>query len=292
MPRLGVGALVSRDVFLELGGDAENQPEFTMVRLTEGSTPDTLIAAERERVPRRRERHDVVHRHEAGRAAPARRGRDRTCAARSWSATRSCSWCSSMRSGSACARNRRDLAVLRVIGCTRRQLDAISTWQTAPFVVAALLVGIPLGLAVGRFAFTAFAQSLGVVDTVAISAPLVVVLVVVVLAGVALAATVRGSRRLGGSAPPSCCVSCDVADQGVACVTRRASRTQPVKAGTMVMGAATSGVTGLTDSMSRFQNSWLSFAAPIDPFLNPNLNDVAANEQAGAGTWTTCTPSR
>ena len=34
--------------------------------------------------------------------------------------------------------NRHDLAVLRVVGCTRRQLDAITAWQAAPFAVGAV----------------------------------------------------------------------------------------------------------------------------------------------------------
>ena len=39
MPRLGVGALVTRDAFLRMGGDPANQPEFTTVRLADGADP-------------------------------------------------------------------------------------------------------------------------------------------------------------------------------------------------------------------------------------------------------------
>ena len=39
MPRLGVGALVTRDAFLRMHGDPANQPEFTTVRLADGADP-------------------------------------------------------------------------------------------------------------------------------------------------------------------------------------------------------------------------------------------------------------
>ena len=93
--------------------------------------------------------------------------------------------------------NRHDLAVLRVIGCTRRQLDAITAWQAAPFAVGAILLGIPLGIALGRFAFRQFAQSLAVVDDVTISGAVLAVLAgaVVVAAVIADVAAVAGARR-------------------------------------------------------------------------------------------------
>ena len=83
--------------------------------------------------------------------------------------------------------NRRDLAVLQVIGCTRRQLNAITVWQAAPFVLGMVVLGIPLGIGLGRFAFTRFAQSLAVVDEVTISVALVVALVAAILVAAAIA---------------------------------------------------------------------------------------------------------
>ncbi len=93
--------------------------------------------------------------------------------------------------------NRHDLAVLRVIGCTRRQLDTVTAWQVTPLALGALLVGIPIGVAFGRLAFRQFAQSLAVVDDASTSAAMWVALVVAVLAG-------RGDRRSrrGGGRPP------------------------------------------------------------------------------------------
>ena len=57
---------------------------------------------------------------------------------------------------------RRELAVLRALGCVGRQLRATVRWQALTVVGAGLVVGVPLGLACGRLAFGAFADSLGV----------------------------------------------------------------------------------------------------------------------------------
>ena len=83
--------------------------------------------------------------------------------------------------------------MLRVLGCTRGQLDAVASWQVAPVVGAALVVGVPLGLAVGRLAFARFAQSLAVVDDVSISFSDLAVLVVAVLLAAAAAVVVAAT---------------------------------------------------------------------------------------------------
>ena len=83
--------------------------------------------------------------------------------------------------------NRHDLAVLRVIGCTRGQLDAVTAWQVTPLALGAVLVGIPIGVAFGRVAFRQFAQSLAVADDASTSAAMWVALVVAVLLAAALA---------------------------------------------------------------------------------------------------------
>lgn len=59
-------------------------------------------------------------------------------------------------------RRRRDLAVLRTIGFTRRQVRAAVAWQAATLTVVALAVGIPAGIIGGRFAWLAFARQIGV----------------------------------------------------------------------------------------------------------------------------------
>ena len=55
-----------------------------------------------------------------------------------------------------------DLAVLRALGCTRRQLESTMRWQTSMLIGSALVVGIPLGLIANQFAWTAFTERVGV----------------------------------------------------------------------------------------------------------------------------------
>jgi len=64
---------------------------------------------------------------------------------------------------SAVRRRRRDLAVLKTLGFVRRQVSATVACQATAFAVAAVVVGVPLGIAVGRWAWRLVANSLGVV---------------------------------------------------------------------------------------------------------------------------------
>jgi predicted lysophospholipase L1 biosynthesis ABC-type transport system permease subunit len=57
---------------------------------------------------------------------------------------------------------RRELAVLRTIGLTRRQIRSVVHLHGVVVAVTALLVGVPLGLASGRAGWRAFATHLGV----------------------------------------------------------------------------------------------------------------------------------
>jgi len=59
-------------------------------------------------------------------------------------------------------RRRRDLAVLRTIGFTRRQVRAAVAWQAATLMAGALALGIPAGLICGRLAWLAFTREVGV----------------------------------------------------------------------------------------------------------------------------------
>jgi FtsX-like permease family len=73
---------------------------------------------------------------------------------------------------------RRDLALLKALGLRSRQLRAVVGWQITTILVIAAAVGLPLGVAVGNWAWTTFANSIGVV-------PLPVVPVTALLAGIA-----------------------------------------------------------------------------------------------------------
>ena len=65
-------------------------------------------------------------------------------------------------------RRRRELALLKTLGMTRRQVRAIVAWQTTVTLVIAAGAGLPLGLALGRWAWQAFAGSLGVAPVTAV----------------------------------------------------------------------------------------------------------------------------
>ena len=86
-------------------------------------------------------------------------------------------------------RRRGELALLKVVGMTRRQIWAVIAWQTTLTLLIAVVAGGVLGIVGGRLAWHAFAGSLGVVPVVEVSAPaLILGLAVLVLAGNLLAA--------------------------------------------------------------------------------------------------------
>lgn len=59
-------------------------------------------------------------------------------------------------------RRRRDLAVLKTLGLRRPQVSAVVAWQASVLTAVALLVGLPLGLIAGRWAWAVFANAVGV----------------------------------------------------------------------------------------------------------------------------------
>ena len=84
---------------------------------------------------------------------------------------------------------RRELAVLRALSLTRRQVRAVIAWQTTTILVLSIAVGLPLGIAAGHWAWGSFAASIGVVPvTVVPWGPLLAGLLAVLVAGVALTA--------------------------------------------------------------------------------------------------------
>jgi hypothetical protein len=58
-------------------------------------------------------------------------------------------------------RRRRDFALLKVLGMFRRELSAVAFWQVATVTAVALVVGVPLGIAGGRWAWQLFASQAG-----------------------------------------------------------------------------------------------------------------------------------
>jgi hypothetical protein len=60
-------------------------------------------------------------------------------------------------------RRRRDLALLKTLGLTRRQLAAVVAWQASVAVAIGVVIGVPLGIITGRALWNRFANALHVV---------------------------------------------------------------------------------------------------------------------------------
>jgi hypothetical protein len=74
-------------------------------------------------------------------------------------------------------RRRRDLALLKTLGFTERQLAATVAWHATTAVAIGVVFGVPLGIAVGRWLWDLFAQQIN-----AVPAPVVPVTQVVLIA--------------------------------------------------------------------------------------------------------------
>lgn len=98
-------------------------------------------------------------------------------------------------------RRRRELALLKTLGLTRRQVMAAVAWQASVILVVAALIGVPLGAAAGHWAWAAFATSLGAVPVTVVPVPaLLAGIVVLLVAGNLLAA---GPGAVAARTPPA-----------------------------------------------------------------------------------------
>ena len=57
-------------------------------------------------------------------------------------------------------RRRRELALLKTLGFTQRQLAATVAWQSSVSAIAGVIVGLPIGIGIGRWLWTLFAQAI------------------------------------------------------------------------------------------------------------------------------------
>ena len=87
-------------------------------------------------------------------------------------------------------RRRRDLAILKTLGLVRRQIRHAVAWQATTIVAIALLIGLPAGIAGGRWAWRVFAAELGVLPEPAV--PLTTILIAIP-AALALANLIAGA---------------------------------------------------------------------------------------------------
>ena len=92
---------------------------------------------------------------------------------------------------------RRDLALLKTIGFVRRQLAAAVAWQATVAAAVGIVIGIPLGLVVGRWLWDLFAQQISAVPYPTVSVPSVALVAVgtVVLANLVAAVPARTAAR-------------------------------------------------------------------------------------------------
>jgi hypothetical protein len=99
--------------------------------------------------------------------------------------------------GSSVRQRRRELAVLRTLGFTRRQLGASVAWQASSSVLVGVVIGVPLGILVGRELWTLFARQIYAVPLATVPTVSLVLLGVtaLVLANVVAIAPRRSASR-------------------------------------------------------------------------------------------------
>jgi ABC-type lipoprotein release transport system permease subunit len=95
-------------------------------------------------------------------------------------------------------RRRRDLAIMKSLGCTGRQVGSIVAWQATTSCAVALVVGLPLGVAGGRWAWQAVASGIGSASpsAVPLAAVAITALGTLVLGNLVAAWPARASRRI------------------------------------------------------------------------------------------------
>jgi len=89
-------------------------------------------------------------------------------------------------------RSRRQLAELKVLGFVQRQLSAAVAWHASIAVAIGIGVGIPLGIVLGRWLWTLFADEIGAVPAPAVPVPSLLLAAIVALVLANAAAVVPG----------------------------------------------------------------------------------------------------
>jgi hypothetical protein len=79
------------------------------------------------------------------------------------------------------SRRRREVGLLKVLGFVNGQVISTVSWQATTLALVGIVVGVPLGVVLGRTVWNAFANNLGVVPVAVVPVLLVVILAVSVL---------------------------------------------------------------------------------------------------------------
>jgi hypothetical protein len=89
-------------------------------------------------------------------------------------------------------RRRRDLALLKTLGSTRRQLASVVAWQSSVVVFIGTVIGVPLGIVLGRVLWTVFADEIHVVPTPSVPSLSIALIAVGALALANIVAAIPG----------------------------------------------------------------------------------------------------
>jgi ABC-type antimicrobial peptide transport system permease subunit len=94
-------------------------------------------------------------------------------------------------------RRRRDLAVLKMLGFTRGQLAVTIAWQSTIVALIGTVVGVPAGIALGRWLWDLFARDIHAVPDPSVPVVLIAVIALgaILLANVVAAAPARYAAR-------------------------------------------------------------------------------------------------
>ncbi len=89
-------------------------------------------------------------------------------------------------------RRRRDLALLKTLGSTRRQLASVVAWQSSVAVFIGTVVGVPVGIVLGRVLWTLFAGEIHAVPTPSVPALAIALIALGALVAANVVAAVPG----------------------------------------------------------------------------------------------------
>ena len=93
-------------------------------------------------------------------------------------------------------RRRRELALLKTLGFTTRQLAVTIAWQASVIAVIAVIIGVPVGIIVGRQLWIVFARNINAVPQPSVPTSLLLVAVgALILANLVAAIPARNAAR-------------------------------------------------------------------------------------------------
>ena len=194
----GTGAVVHPSLYPPLPGTSELYPTLFVVRVAAG-------ADRRQAIARLRKDFGGTVTGPAPTPMSATSGVLATCRASSPWWSRCWLWGLWRMPWPARSAGRRDLAILKTMGFVRGQVSATVAWQATTFAVVAILVGLPLGVAAGRWTWRLTAEQLGVASP-PVTPPL---LILAIATGAVVAANLIAAPSgwvAAASGRPLCCI--------------------------------------------------------------------------------------